>query len=488
MSRLWDIVKHRLVQYKKDPVTGGIANLTASGRDAVVDLQLGKKTSSQSIVTLAVVGDSTARNQYSPINHGGLVGDSRMPTVFGGFVELAAYMTGGLAYPDLYAYEGYSGQKTDQILASFLTASATENYGVAETIAIGIQARKPTITFDTSGTNDMIYAPIADMTSGDALARCIAGRRQIWAFLRACGSTPVAVSLFPAQGSYQTSGSCMTQEQLIPYKVIWNAALKAAALQDGVAWLDAYTPCADGAGHWKPGYIRHNGVDDTYGIHPSLLASMAIAPYAAAIVCAAVTQSPRIPRLYAGGSPVYSAAFVASDKRQYFGSFAGALFPDASSWSIRSNPQANMVLALSAPSQDANGGTLKCSKPATNAAGYGDSIGTNKTVIAGQEYLWFADIRFYQCDGYAALAVNISDQTPASGSFCQPICSCGIESLSIPALSSFDSGVLRVAGYYRVPVGVTTVAPMIVINRDAGGASTGEDAVYISNFGQLRLS
>ncbi len=25
--RLWDIIKHRLVQYKRDPVTGGIGNL-----------------------------------------------------------------------------------------------------------------------------------------------------------------------------------------------------------------------------------------------------------------------------------------------------------------------------------------------------------------------------------------------------------------------------------------------------------------------------
>ena len=35
MSRLWDIVKHRLVQYKKDPVTGGITNLTAAGKVAL---------------------------------------------------------------------------------------------------------------------------------------------------------------------------------------------------------------------------------------------------------------------------------------------------------------------------------------------------------------------------------------------------------------------------------------------------------------------
>ena len=31
MSRLWDIVKHRLVQYKKDPVTGGITYQTVGG-------------------------------------------------------------------------------------------------------------------------------------------------------------------------------------------------------------------------------------------------------------------------------------------------------------------------------------------------------------------------------------------------------------------------------------------------------------------------
>ena len=31
MSRLWDIIKHRLVQYNRDPVTGGIS-LSAAGQ------------------------------------------------------------------------------------------------------------------------------------------------------------------------------------------------------------------------------------------------------------------------------------------------------------------------------------------------------------------------------------------------------------------------------------------------------------------------
>ena len=446
--------------------------------------------SASSVVSVGVIGDSIARNNYSATNSGGLVGTIRKSTGFGCWVTYACALSGGRAYPDVYAYEGYSGNTGDQILAAALDASVTELWGPASTIAIGIRARTPKLVFDMSGTNNLYLSTLANVQNGTALARAVAERRAIWAYLRACGALPIALSLLPMQGSTAGSGG-LTGAVCAPYVPAWNTAMQAAAVIDGVPWVDGYTPCAIvSGGGWKTGYVYHNGADDVIGLHPSALASLAIGAAAGAVLNAAISGAPALPTIYDGSSPIYAAAFAAGGNRQYFSNFSNPLFTSTTGWASRYDPEGDSSLALYTPTQDTTGGgTLRFVKPSNAGTRYADWRGPPLAVTAGQEYLAFFSVRFKQCDSLAAVQVHIADDTSASGSRYQPMAVTDISNREAPAGTAVDSGVLRMALYYKVPTGVNAVCPMVVVNRGTAGGTAGQqDEIYLSNLGQLRLS
>jgi hypothetical protein len=444
---------------------------------------------SAGLVSVAVLGDSIARNHYSPRTSAALAGTIRAVTTFGAWGAFAAYLSSGRAFFDVYACEGYSGQQTHEIFNSLLSSTATETYGVAETIGIGVANRKPSIVFEIAGTNDMIFAVAADITSGAALRRAIAGRRALWAYIRSWGGRPIAVSLFPRQGTFSAAAGAMTQNQLKPFTAEWNAAFKAAADADGVDWLDAYTPCAVADGGWRAGFIFNNGSDDPQGIHPSYLASLEVGRAGGAMLQRIIGGAPLIPRLELGGNPIYSASFVAGSRRQAFANFGDGTLVSTAGWASRFDPQADSSFGVNAPTQDLSGGqTLRFVKPANTGSRYADWSGPTLTVAAGQEYVLFADMRSRQVDSFASGEISVVDRTSGSGSPFQPIAALSIQSRRAPDGVATDSGLLRVLLTYRVPTGINSVSPLIAINRSAGGGAVGQDEVYISNIGQLRLA
>ena len=448
-----------------------------------------QQLTSSAMVSVGLLGDSIGRNNYSALALGGLVGTIRKSTGFGCWATYACMLSKGAAYPDVYAFEGYSGYTADQILAAALDASATETWGAASTIPIGIRARTPKIVFDMSGTNNLFLSTSAAVSNGVALQRAVAERRAIWAYLRACGAVPIALSLLPMQGS-TSGGAGMTGATCAPYVPVWNAAMRAAADADHVRWVDCYTPCAEtSGGGWKTGYVYHNGADDVIGLHPSALASLAIGAVAAAAIVATIDAAPSLPRIYDGSSPIYSAAFAASDNRQHFANFSNPLFTATTGWASRYDPDADSSLALFTPTQDVSGGgTLRLVKPSAPGTRYVDWRGPTLAVTSGQEYILFADVRLKQCDALASTSFQIADDTSASGSRYQPLAVLDISAKDAPPGSIVDTGVLRVALYYKVPASITAVCPMVIVNRVAGGAAGLQDEIYISNLGQLRIS
>ena len=193
---LWDATGDK-------PLLGG---LTALQGQALVqgawNVGLNAITSPPRIPTVGAIGDSIILNMTTSQSgsFGGYVGVQRRPDQRYAWIHWACAYS-GICMPDIYAFEGFSGKKTDEILAACTTASATETVGASDTIAIGTQARTPDIVVDMSGTNDLGLATLSDLTTGAALSRCIAGRVAIWNFIKQCGGRPIALSLLPRQGS-----------------------------------------------------------------------------------------------------------------------------------------------------------------------------------------------------------------------------------------------------------------------------------------------
>jgi hypothetical protein len=450
-------------------------------------------------VVVSAAGDSIVRNMYSPSAAGGPAGTYRRWTGFGAWLMWASFYSGGKFWADTYALEGYSGNRTFQVYNLLQSDTATEGWGAqataaansatTQTIAVGLRARTCQIVVDMSGTNDMLYAPSAQIVDGSALQRAIAGRRAIWAYMRTIGKSPAALSLLPREGSLNGGAGTMTQDQLKPYVPTWNAAMKAAAEADGVPWIDAYAVCAAAGGGWKTGYVYHNGADDPTYLHPSLLASMEIGKAAVPVLSSMIASAPAIPRILLGASEIYNNAFVAGDPRTFYDNFDSGLFPSTEGWGLNFDPQGDSTLTVFTPTQDVSGGgTLRLRKPSSASTGYASYLGPSKTVAAGQERLFIFDVRFVSFDSFSSFAVKIVDRTSGSTSINQPIASLDISGREAPALTAWDTGVGRFVLYYKIPTGITTIAPMLEINRAAGGAAGGFDELYVSNMPQIRLS
>lgn len=441
------------------------------------------------IPRVAVFGNSLARNQYTPQAAGGLVGATRQVTLFGAWAAWAAALTDGACAFDVYASEGYSGFTTDQVLAAAQAANATETFGASETIPIGIAARAPEIVFVTPPTNDLFTTTLADIQSGAALQRAIAGSRATWAYIRACGGVPIQVSMMPMQGSVAGSGG-VTGAQCAPYVDAWNSALSVVAKADDVPWVDAYTPCAASGGGWKTGYIYKNGADDATGLHPSLLASIEIGKACAPVIKAVIETSPKVPRGYLGANPIYAAEFVAGSNRQFFNNPSDPLFQSVTSFSDRFDPQSDSTSAVHTPTIDTAGGkTVNVKKPTATGTAYADrQYPTTMTVAAGQEYLIAVDLQILSADSLTDINFSVIDDTTGSASRYQPMVFWNMSSKNAPPAVPLDSGVHRAVLHLRVPTGVTTVRPFVVFNRQAGGSAGGFDEIRVANIIALRIA
>lgn len=288
----------------------------------------------------------------------------------------AAFLSNRTFWVDPAACEGYSGQRTDQILSSMLAASATTSFGPTGkkvTIPYGVRATGVKRCFEMSGTNDVTF-----YTGGDP-STAVTNRRAIWAALRAAGVEPVALSLLPRGDAYNAD---------VPD---WNDAFEAAALADGVQWIDIWTPCQT-AGSWKTGYNWSNGaVDASSGLHPGADGCLlGIAPAVAAAITSAKTKTPSLV------SSTQARLIRGEQQREIdvFSSSWDGLFSSASNWPKRFEPTYVSVRSVGADAlaDVGNALTISCGPEATEF--YTDTKSPTLTVVSGERYGVFLRAEF----------------------------------------------------------------------------------------------
>lgn len=446
-----------LVVSKRNAITGRIS--LSAGSLSQID--------TTSRVSVGAIGDSISRNNYTNTASGGSIGAVRTWTAFGAWLALAAYLTDGLCIPDVYAVEGYSGQRTDEILTSALSNTATEAWGVASTIPVGVRARPQQIVVDMSGTNDQTY--YESLSDANGISKTVAGRRAIWNYIRATGARPVALSLLP-RNSPALYGN---------RTAAYNAAIADAAAQDGVPFADAYRLCANADGTWRTGFTYKAGSDDAIGLHPSWLATQQIAIALAPALRSLIGSAPIVPRVVPGNSALYSVAFK-TGPGDYFKQFVDGAFPSLSGTTSRYDPQADSTFALVTPSIDpSGGGTVEFRKPTNSGGGYADWTMTPVAVVAGQEYWFFADVEVDKADAFAAFSIGISDNSY------QPMAAWA---LSKDHPSGASQKRFRLSLYYKVPTGVTVARPIITVNISAGGVAGSLNRIRMANVAHVRVA
>lgn len=419
--------------------------------------------STTSFVSVSGIGDSIIRNNYTSASYGGNIGTQRTFTGFGAWLPLACALTNGLCYTDIYALEGYSGQRSDQVYGSLLTATATEVWDTAGTIPIGNAARLPKIIVEMTGTNDI--------TQGYSLGHVIASRRALWSYIQQLGARPIAMSLLPRQDQFTL---------MVP---AWNAAIKAAAEDCGVEFVDGYSVCDESQGsYWDTDFTYHNGANDPLGLHPSFRGSLAIAQELATVLTRIIGSAPRIPRIYPGSPTAYSQAYRSGQGAEYFNNFGiDGSIPSTSTFISRYDPQGDSSMSMASPSIDkSGGGTLLLRKPSATTSAYADWMtSATATVAGGQKYLAFADVVMSGYDGFSSMNFLITDT-----SF-QSIAQFGVSSNEFT--KTLTTPVLRLVLPYTVPSAVTAVRPLFAINRSSGGIAGGADTIKVANVGQIRV-
>ena len=338
---------------------------------------------------LVTLSQGVGAPSLATIDRGGALGDSivrQMHYEWGSSVSRwnlnafswagrAAYLSARKFWVDPAAVEGYSGYRTDQILAAMLDASATTSFGPGSnkiTIPYGVRAVRPKYCFEMSGTNDVTY-----YTGGDP-STAVGYRRQIWAALRAAGVEPIALSLLPRGDAYNSA---------VP---TWNAAFAAAAAIDGVQWIDIWTTCQSG-GAWKTGYNWKNGaVDPVSGLHPGADGCGAIGAAIAAAITAKRTEAPT---LVTGSSAEIRRAGRAVSLPVASTGWDG-LMSSAGNWPARYEPlyASTRSVGADALAQVGQALSIACAPQATEF--YSDTVSPLLTVTSGARYAVFGRFEF----------------------------------------------------------------------------------------------
>lgn len=234
------------------------------------------------VVQFGLLGDSIARNQFSY----NVTNTARIGTayVFTGraFALWITQLLGRRAWLNVYACEGYSGYRSEQVFGAMLPPNYTVPIGAANdaTIPYGVLSNAPKLCFEVSGTNNL--------GAGDSLQTMLQGRRAIWTRMLSNGILPVVVSLMPRSSPAINGG-------LVP---TWNAALAAECVKWGLPFIDAYTPCANSDGTWKTGYTYINNADDPAGLHPGNEACQAIAAAGYAVLAPLLGLGQQTPTIF----------------------------------------------------------------------------------------------------------------------------------------------------------------------------------------------
>ncbi len=434
----------------------------------VLSVQAAPQLTLDSVPTVGAIGNSICRNQYTPREWGGLLGTNLQWTPFGAFVFFAC---DGIAVPEVHAFEGHSGKTSWEIADLMLPKSATESWGVNQKMPSGIAAFAPNITVIIASTNDLLLASPSDVHSGRALEKALEGLRGNIQYVRSIGSIPVVCNILPIEGLTALVPGASIPDELTGVVPAWNAEIEDLCKTEDVWYCDVFSACAreDGSNRWKDGYVYRQGSEveggpeNSWKVHPSQLASLAIAREALGPVLKKIigTGTPKVPASDADGN----------------------VAPSLESWKVDYDPQANSSFdTVSADGRN----VLHFRKPAQTGSGYASWTSGEIDVTPGEVFLYAAGLRLVTTDNRVSAGFSIADRTPGSASRGQPLTGIGVDEGFAP--KGIDTGVFRAAGVFTIPAGVTKICASVNLNRSGGGSADGEDQAFLDDLAIIPLS
>lgn len=434
----------------------GLLALTALPAPAAPQLH------TDTLPTVGAIGNSICRNQYTPMEWKGLVGTNRQWTAFGAFVFFGC---DGLAVPDIQAFEGHSGKTSAEIARLLLPAGSTEPWGDGQKIPAGIASLKPDITVIISSTNDLLLAPPDKIASGKALEEALEGLKENIRYVKSIGSIPIVCNILPIEGLTPLVPGASIPNDITSVVPTWNTEIKELCEREDVWYCDIFSACAkaDGSAQWKDGFVFRNGSEiegrpeDAWKVHPSLLASLAIAREALQPVLKQII-GPDCPKLPADPG---ADSEIAPRK-----------------WKVDYDPEADSSFEV-AENAAGTAEIVRFHKPSHEAGRYAQWKTDDIAVEPGQTYFYAVDLNFASSDGRASLGFSIGDRMTGSASRGQPLA--GISTARLTTPGAVETGAFRAAGFFTVPAGITKVSPCVSINRSAGGKECGEDEVTLGN-------
>lgn len=416
-------------------------------------------------IMIGAIGDSITRNQITTYAQSW---GTFVAWVGRNWLLRTAMKLHGRAWANIYAVEGYSGQRTDQIYDQMLPPTAVINPTHTTPQPIGVLANKPDICIEFSGTNDNYF----QVNSKEAM---IAGRRAIWERLIENGITPVALSLLP-------NSLTDVRNTRIPE---WNLAIKEEAERMGIVFVDIYTPCNDGNGHFKSGWNWNNGVPDTIdGLHPGAEACEQIAITVAEALDKIIGTRVSTPTVYAN-TAIYTKPYDSSKKGEEYKLFDSGVFPSVTGWTPRyENAYLTSTRDVAADTFSKYGNTLTINlSKVAGGDGYSDTAGPAITVVAGEKYGVFFNMGFEAKNNTDSLQVGISYNNNYSELITYFMGGAGNDAAST-ALGASIGGT-----HYQeiiIPDGCTSIRLFISNQIKDGSLISNGQKIKLSNIGTVR--
>lgn len=421
------------------------------------------------ILSFGALGDSITRNMYTLSTAWASDVGEVLNYTGRAWAAWACQRSGRRAFADIDAFEGYSGYRTDQILAAMLPANNTRTIGVAGNTAeipYGVLARSPDYCFVMAGTNDL--------SQGVALSTAVINLRAIWSTLKAAGIKPVAISLLPRDAPADFAADVPT----------WNAAIEAAAITDNVPFIDVYTSCNNGSGGFKTGWTYIGGSADPTGLHPGNEACHAMAEDIAAAL-ATILPSPTYTPYVDSAMTCTLVKPSGGEQLPLHSDLGGGLFPSATGWGPRYEVNGTSTVAVSGVTPAEIGNALTIAFPApSGGGGYSDRAGPGTyAVTPGKRYALLARIQFDAGHNEDSVAFGVGGNTGGYATL-WIITSGGDQGVcSTPAGASFTER--DIYHEFVVPPGITTARPWI--SQKTSDGSTGS-TVRIAQLGLLALA
>lgn len=414
-------------------------------------------------IMIGAIGDSITRNQITMSDNG--VWGVYYAWVGRNWLLRTAMKLQGRAWANIYAVEGYSGQRTDQIFDQMLQPTATINPTHITPTKVGVLACKPDIVIEFSGTNDNYFQE----NSKEAM---VAGRRAIWQRLIDNGITPVALSLLP-------NSLTDVRNTRIPE---WNQAVKEEADKMGVVFVDIYTNCANGT-HFKDGWNWNNGVPDVIdGMHPGAEACEQISIDLANALDKIIGTRVSTPTVYAN-TAIYTKPYDATKKGEEYKLFDTGLFPTIWNPRYENGNQTTTKTVSHDETFSKYGNTFEIEiTNTTSNDGYSDFISPPLSVVAGEKHGVFLKYALEAVNNTDDIQIGISYNTDYSNLITFATGGNGNNA------SSSANGASIGGDFYQeitIPDGCTSIRIFLTFSTKANKNDGAK--IKLSNYGTVRL-